>query len=127
MPKNIALFVDGTGNDGPRDLRVKNSKQTNVYRLYQLCGEKQKLYLAGVGSKSGDVLGGAAGFGTKKRLRLAYNFLAEKYNAGDSIFLFGFSRGALAVRLLADFLGYAGTFFVKPPFDKYLPHVYQIY
>jgi uncharacterized protein (DUF2235 family) len=92
-----------------------------------MCSEPHPFYFRGVGSGRLGALGGATGFGTKKRLRLAYNYLVTNYQPGDSIYLFGFSRGALAVRLFAGFLGYVGTLFGKPPFDDYLPHVYQIY
>jgi len=125
MPKNLALFIDGTGNKGPRDKPLK--KDSNVYKLYQLCKEPQKLYQAGVGSHRFDVLGGIGGFGTKKRLREAYRFVTDNYQSGDSIYIFGFSRGAFAARLFSGFLGYVGSLFGKPPFEDYLPHVYRIY
>lgn len=124
MGKNIALFIDGTGNNGPRDQTTKTA--SNVYKLHQTCLDK-KLYLRGVGSGRFDVLGGMAGFGTKTRLRNAYRFVTHSYEVGDNIFIFGFSRGALAARLFAGFLGYVGTIFGKPPFEDYLPHMYQIY
>jgi hypothetical protein len=124
MGKNIALFIDGTGNNGPRDERLQ--KDTNVYKLYLACDDI-KHYQAGVGHRKGDILGGIAGFGTKERLSKAYRFLIENYRNGDNIFIFGFSRGAFAARLFAGFLGYVGTLFGKPPFEDYLPHMYQIY
>jgi hypothetical protein len=34
----------------------------------------------------------------------AYKFIVENYHAGDQIFLFGFSRGATIVRILAAML-----------------------
>ena len=123
--KNLALFIDGTDNDGERDL--PRGEATNVYKLYKMCGEPNPFYFRGVGSGRLGALGGSTGFGTKRRLRLAYKYLVENYEPGDSIYLFGFSRGAFAVRLLAGFLGYVGTLFGRPPFEDYLPHVYQIY
>lgn len=44
----------------------------------------------------------------------AYTFLAEHYNDGDSVFLFGFSRGAYTVRALAGFINMVGL----PPPDQ---------
>jgi hypothetical protein len=125
MGKSLALFIDGTGNSGTRDKHLE--KESNVYRLFELCQESCKLYLEGVGSSRLDILGGVAGFGTKERLKHAYRFLIDNYRVGDNIFLFGFSRGAFAVRLFAGFLGYVGTIFGKPEFEDYLPHAYQIY
>jgi uncharacterized protein (DUF2235 family) len=123
--KNLALFIDGTNNDGVRDL--PKSEATNVYKLYKMCQEPNPFYFQGVGSGRMGALGGSTGFGTKRRLKLAYEYLVLNYQPGDNIYLFGFSRGAFAVRLLAGFLGYVGTLFGKPPFNDYLPHVYQIY
>jgi len=43
----------------------------------------------------------AAGVGINGQIRRAYGFIASRYRPGDKIFLFGFSRGAYAVRSLA--------------------------
>jgi uncharacterized protein (DUF2235 family) len=123
--KNIVLFIDGTNNHGERDL--PNGEETNVYRMFLLCDEPRPLYLKGVGSGRMDALGGLIGFGTKNRLKLAYKHLIANYEKGDSIYLFGFSRGAFAVRLFAGFLGYVGTLFGHPPYEDYLPHMYRLY
>src|SRR4051812_33126792 len=103
--KNIVLFIDGTGNDGTHR-NPKKKTHTNVFQLHKLCAEPPKLnlYVPGVGVGNMDLFGGAAGAGTKDRLRQAYGFLAKNYRQGDQIFLFGFSRGALAARLFAGFL-----------------------
>jgi len=126
MGKNIVLFIDGTGQNGETDAP---GTRTNVWKLHEACTEPSQLqcYLPGVGSARFDAAGKIAGFGTKKRLESAYHFLLKNFTPGDNIFFFGFSRGALAVRLFADFLGYAGTLFGKPEFRHYLYRVYQIY
>jgi uncharacterized protein (DUF2235 family) len=124
MPKNIVLFVDGTSNSGDAETLETN---TNVYRLYDLCDEQHRLYLEGVGSNTLDVWGAATGAGTKSRLRHTYDFLTSEYVGGDNIFMFGFSRGAFAVRLLAGFLGEVGTLFTSMIYAGYLEHIYQIY
>lgn len=129
MPKNIALFIDGTWNIHEID------GGTNVHKLFQsvsVCsdwayGSKEKdaedvkivgatqiaYYLPGVGTaKLGRKnIDGFGGFGTKERIRRAYLFLALNYARGDKVFLFGFSRGAYAVRALAYFVGVFGTMF----------------
>src|ERR1035438_3172991 len=124
MSKNIVVFIDGTGCDGQRD---KNT--TNVWELHKASLGREHLnrYLPGVGSGMWDIFGGLAGFGTKERLEETYNFLVKNHDDGDHIFLFGFSRGALAVRLFASFLGYVGTLFGSRENRHYLPRVYQIY
>ena len=46
------------------------------------------------------MLGLATGYGLDANILDAYNFLVERYEPGDKIFLFGFSRGAYTVRRL---------------------------
>ena len=73
--------------------------------------EGEVIYLAGIGTSGTvkhQVLEGATGTGTSERIRDAYRFLAERYQPGDRIFGFGFSRGAFAVRSLAGLIGLAG-------------------
>lgn len=73
--------------------------------------EGEVIYLSGIGT-SGTVkrklLEGGTGTGTSERIRDAYRFLAERYETGDKIYGFGFSRGAFAVRSLAGFIEFAG-------------------
>ena len=44
------------------------------------------------------VLGGAFGWGYSRNIRELYKALVSAYEPGDSIYLFGFSRGAYTVR-----------------------------
>ena len=72
--------------------------------------EGEVLYLNGIGT-TGTItrfLEGATGTGTSERIRDAYRFLAERYQDGDRIFGFGFSRGAFAIRSLAGLIDAAG-------------------
>jgi len=50
----------------------------------------------------------AQGRGLSKQIRRAYGFLASHYRAGDRIYLFGYSRGAYAVRSLAGVIDRVG-------------------
>jgi uncharacterized protein (DUF2235 family) len=93
MPKNIALFSDGTGNSSAKFIR------TNVWRVYEavdLSGPDQIAYYDdGVGTSSFmplAILGGAIGFGLKRNVKHLYAFLSRNYEPGDRIFAFGFSR-----------------------------------
>ncbi|WP_159804401.1 DUF2235 domain-containing protein [Litoreibacter roseus] len=49
-----------------------------------------------------------AGVGINQQIRNAYGFIASRYRPGDRIFLFGFSRGAYAVRSLAGVIDRVG-------------------
>src|SRR5579859_651500 len=50
------------------------------------------------------LLGMAFGYGLPADVRDAYIFLLNNFESGDQIFLFGFSRGAFTVRVLASML-----------------------
>jgi uncharacterized protein (DUF2235 family) len=50
----------------------------------------------------------AQGHGINPQIRRAYGFLASHYRPGDRIFLFGYSRGAFAVRSLAGVIDRVG-------------------
>lgn len=50
----------------------------------------------------------ASGRGLSRQIRRAYGYLASHYRPGDRIFLFGYSRGAFAVRSLAGVIDRVG-------------------
>lgn len=102
--KKLAIFFDGTANNVESD--------TNVKRLHSLVSLQNKsnlttLYVEGVGVGN-DVLGAGLGMGFENRVVLAYNFLRNNYRSGDSIYIFGFSRGAFQARALTSMLQYIG-------------------
>ena len=49
-----------------------------------------------------------AGVGINRQIREAYGYIASRYRPGDKIFLFGYSRGAYAVRSLAGVIDRIG-------------------
>jgi uncharacterized protein (DUF2235 family) len=50
----------------------------------------------------------AQGRGINRQIRRAYGWLSSRYRPGDRIFLFGYSRGAYAVRSLAGVIDRVG-------------------
>ena len=104
MPqKNILIFADGTGQQGGK------SPDTNVYKLFRMVENRTERQIAfydkGLGSSwSGNLAGSVAGWGISKNILQCYHFIFENYNAGDKIYLFGYSRGATTVRSLAGFI-----------------------
>ena len=50
----------------------------------------------------------ATGKGINRQIKRAFGWLASRYRAGDRIFLFGYSRGAYAVRSLAGVIDRVG-------------------
>ncbi len=68
-------------------------------------------YISGVGGGSfaaDRLLGGAFGFGLSHNVVACYRFLAQNYEPGDEIFIFGFSRGAYTARSLAGMIAKVG-------------------
>jgi len=109
--KNIILFSDGTGNGA-----AKRNK-TNVWRLYDALDLHQDRQIAmyddGVGSRESTynkVMGGAFGYGLSRNVIELYKYLCRNYKDDDRIYLFGFSRGAFTVRVLAGFVTFAGLY-----------------
>ena len=50
------------------------------------------------------ILGLATGYGLDDNVLASYQFLVHNYQEGDQIYLFGFSRGAYTVRVLAGLI-----------------------
>lgn len=127
MPKNIAVFSDGTGQDG--GVRPEQ-RLSNVYKLYRVCRtgpdsginphDQVALYDAGLGTDEGataftapvrffqKLLGSVTGRGVTTNIADCYAFIVNHYEPGDRIFLIGFSRGAYTVRAVADLIRLCG-------------------
>lgn len=118
--KNIVICCDGTGNEISENI-------SNVLKLYRCLRKTDKttprqlvFYDPGVGTVTEPttwhrikaninmVLGLATGYGLDDNVLAAYAFLVEHYEHGDQIYLFGFSRGAYTVRVLAGLIHKVG-------------------
>jgi uncharacterized protein (DUF2235 family) len=114
--KNIVICCDGTGNEISENI-------SNVLKLYRCLRKTEKttphqdvFYDPGVGTLAQPdtwhrfkadfnlVLGLATGYGLDENVLSAYAFLVHNYQDGDRIFMFGFSRGAYTVRVLAGLI-----------------------
>ncbi len=116
MGKNIVVCCDGTGNQVEGNL----SNVLKLFRIVQKTAMQRVYYHPGVGTlgtqdawtrlkdNTKTVLGLATGYGLDDDILRAYRFLAEQYEDGDDIFLFGFSRGSYAIRALAGFIHMVG-------------------
>ena len=105
MGRKIVVLSDGTGNAAGKLFR------TNVWRVYQaldLSTDQQiAFYDDGVGNSSFKplaLLGGALGWGLKRNIIDLYTFICENYRETDTIYGFGFSRGAFTIRVLTKFV-----------------------
>jgi uncharacterized protein (DUF2235 family) len=118
--KNIVICCDGTGNQ-------INENISNVLKLYRCLRKGGKaephqlvFYDPGVGTLARPdpwrkvwqdtitVLGLATGYGLDDNVLASYEFLVDNYEEGDAIYLFGFSRGAYTVRMLAALIHKVG-------------------
>jgi uncharacterized protein (DUF2235 family) len=128
MAKKLVLCCDGTNNQF-------EAYHTNVVRTYKVCTHQpgQLIYYdPGVGTlpepwsrtkldKRLDMLRGLAyGEGFLDNISDAYRFLMLNYEAGDLIYLFGFSRGAFTARAVAALLHSVGLLPRGP--DNLLPY-----
>jgi uncharacterized protein (DUF2235 family) len=123
MPRNLCIFSDGTGQGGVSDGRTN----TNVYKLYIACRRadpdrrrQAAFYDPGLGSNrpggpavgwlrwAQNLVSRATGLGISRNIKDCYSFLIRTYEPGDSVFLFGFSRGAYTVRSLGGVLKLCG-------------------
>lgn len=111
----IAIFCDGTWNS------PNQTQPTHVHRLFEATvarTDQRPVYVPGVGtggkwaSRFGRLLnkvgGGAFGWGLNGTIKQAYRALAMLYKPGDSIMIFGFSRGAYTARSLAGMIRKVG-------------------
>ena len=67
------------------------------------------------------------GRGLNRQIRRAYGFLASRYRPGDRIFLFGFSRGAYAVRSLAGIIDRIGLVRAEQATTRAIRQAYRHY
>jgi len=125
--KKLIVFMDGTMNNA--------SSYTNVSKLYNLTILQDRTnvnaaYVTGVGNRG---IGLMTGLGIGKTVREAYLFLSKNYHPerNDEIYIFGFSRGAYAARILAGLIHVAGITDLSniPKEDqfKYIKKVYLAY
>jgi uncharacterized protein (DUF2235 family) len=106
VSKRIVVLSDGTGNAAASIWR------TNVWRMFESIivsdpTRQVAFYDDGVGTsrlKPLAWLGGMFGFGLKRNVIECYKFICRNYKPGAELFLFGFSRGAFTVRMLADWV-----------------------
>ncbi|TFK20327.1 WD40 repeat-like protein [Coprinopsis marcescibilis] len=135
--RNLIICIDGTANQFGK-------KNTNVIELYNLLkkdiGDEQLTwYNSGIGTYARPhwrsmkywiqiflhKVDLAIAWNFDKTLLAAYQWLAENYQEGDRIFLFGFSRGAFQVRALSAMINKVGLLYKGN--EMQIPFAYQLY
>jgi len=117
MKKRIAICMDGTWS------RLRSDTPTNIAKIARSVehesadGAKQiVVYTPGVGAgddlkahASNALAGGLFGEGLENDILQTYIRLSLNYQAGDDIFIFGYSRGAFSARSLAALIRRCGV------------------
>ena len=125
MGRRIAFCADGTWDTVTND--------TNVYRMSKaivaIPGLQFSFYDDGVGANGTPIeklVGGAFGAGLFQKIKDGYSTISSVYEAGDEVFIFGFSRGAYTARNLAGMIAACGLP-TKDPDPNLVDTTFQAY
>ncbi|KIK54081.1 hypothetical protein GYMLUDRAFT_88233 [Collybiopsis luxurians FD-317 M1] len=111
--KRILVFCDGTGKSSSRD---EHSVPTNVQRFHDALlysPDSITFFHTGIGTEDLGLVGFVKTYPQKlidEIIADTYSFIMTNYRPGDSIFIFGFSRGAFFARVLANFVARFGVY-----------------
>lgn len=115
-PRNLVVCCDGTNNE----IGTKLSNVLKLYKIAEKSDDQIAFYSPGIGTismpdswgkwrqKSSSLFEMMTGYGLDRDVLEAYCFLCRHYREGDRVFLFGFSRGAYTVRVLAGMIYLVG-------------------
>lgn len=125
-PRSHVIILDGTLSS------LERGRETHAGLTYRLCREigpeVSVYYESGVQWDSWrstiDVM---MGRGINRQIRRAYGYLASRYRPGDRIYLFGYSRGAFAVRSLAGVIDMVGLLKAEHATERNIRTAYRHY
>jgi uncharacterized protein (DUF2235 family) len=127
-PRNHIIVIDGTQS------RMEKGHETNAGLLYKLLHETNAStadtlwYHPGIqGHGLWNWVTLASGLGINQTIRDAYAYLSRHYEPGDKIYLFGYSRGAYAVRSLAGFISALGLLRKERAYLRNVNMAFQMY
>jgi len=127
-PRNLIYISDGTLS------RFAPGVETNaglLLRLLREIGHRPYQHfdhdpgVQGAGLRRW--LNAATGLGINLSIQHGYGFLASRYRPGDRIFLFGYSRGAYAVRSLAGMIGSVGLLRHSKATERNIRQAFRLY
>lgn len=126
-PVTHVVILDGTMSS------LQAGEESNVGLIYrtlaaQSGADLSVFYEAGIQwrswSRTHEVV---MGRGINRQIRRAYGYLASRYRPGDRIFLFGYSRGAFAVRSLAGIIDRVGLVRADAATERNIRQAYRHY
>jgi uncharacterized protein (DUF2235 family) len=120
------IILDGTLSS------LEPGCETNAGKLYHLLqetrGDLSIYYESGLQwSDWRSVTEIAVGRGINQQICRAYSVLASRYQPGDRIYLFGYSRGAFAVRSLAGVIDRIGLVRAEMATERNIRQAYRLY
>jgi uncharacterized protein (DUF2235 family) len=133
VSKSIIICCDGTGNEYGED----NSNVVKFFRALVKNQNQVAFYDPGVGTMSSPgaiswltkkwtlFIGMAFGYGMSANITDAYTYLMNRYEPGDKIYLFGFSRGAYTVRALAGLIHMCGL--LEKGSENLIPYALKLF
>jgi len=127
-PCDHVILLDGTLS------ALTPGTESNIGFIYRLLKEQRVsarlslYYEAGVQWHMWrDTPAVAMGRGINRQIRRTYGWLATRYRPGDRIFLFGYSRGAFAVRSLAGIIDQVGLLKPEHATERNVQLAYRYY
>jgi uncharacterized protein (DUF2235 family) len=126
--RNLVFVSDGTLST------LTPGAETNAGLLFRLLGQTghssmQRFdYDPGVqGAGLGKWFNAITGMGINLSICQGYSFLASRYRPGNRIYLFGYSRGAYAVRSLAGMVGLVGLLRRRHATERNVRRAFRLY
>ncbi len=127
-PRDHIIIIDGTMSS------LADGCETNAGLTYKLLREAADWSGSSIRYEGGvqwqtwrhtmDIIEGR---GINRQIRRMYGFLASRYRPGDRIFLFGYSRGAYAVRSLAGVIDRVGLVRAEHATERNIRIAYRHY
>ena len=122
------IILDGTNST------LVPGDETNAGILYKLLRETAPIATLNLHYEDGvpwdswrSTVAVITGRGINGRIKRAYGAIASRYQPGDRIYLFGFSRGAYAVRSLAGIIGMVGLLKPAQATERNIRQVFRLY
>lgn len=122
------VILDGTLST------LREGEETNAGLAYKLiresaaAGRVSVFYEAGIQWNSwAETRAVIEGRGINRQIRRAYGHLASRYRRGDRILLFGYSRGAYAVRSLAGMIDEMGLLRTEHAIERHVSQAFRHY
>jgi uncharacterized protein (DUF2235 family) len=118
----LGLLNDSVRDDGPDGGADEGERRSEWQQI--------KYYHRGVGTIWGEkLLGGLFGWKLSRNITDAYIWLAQQFEPGDQVFVFGFSRGAYTARSFVGLISRCGILINQdlPELKMLAKEAYQIY